>query len=219
MTYLKYFLYIAWNWNIRLAWFVVHDEKRGEKKYGIKTTGYDNLHHLVKKGIDIDHSTIYMPAGYYMLEKLLGEAAQLPHNTHFLDIGCGKGRAMFVAAHYKFTHISGIDISKKFCDYTEHLMKQLPFKNVHTSVLHADAFYYRIPKDIQVIFLFNPFDEVIMSGVVENILISLEQRPRDLYIIYMNPQQKELFLEAGFEIIYEHKKLRYLEGVIMKRKK
>lgn len=217
LIYLKYFLYIAWNWNIRLAWFVVRDEMRGEKKYGIRTTGYDNLRHLEKQGIDIDHSTIYMPAGYYMLETLLGEIAQLPHNKHFLDIGCGKGRAMYVAAHFGCTHLTGIDLSKKFCDETEALLKQLPFKNIHVSVQHADAFYYRIPKDIEVIFLFNPFDEVIMSGVVENIIISQEEHPRNVYVIYMNPQHKELFTEAGFDIISEHKKLRYLEGIILKR--
>lgn len=214
-TYIKYFFYIAWNWNIRLAWFVVRDEIRGEKKYGIKTTGYDNLQHLADKGIDTEHATIYMPAGYYMLENLLGEVAKLPNQKHFLDIGCGKGRAMFVAAHFGFTHITGIDISKPFCEETEALMKRLP-GNVQALVQHADAFYYRIPKEIQVIFLFNPFDEVIMSGVVENILMSGEEHPRDIYIIYMNPQHKELFTEAGFTIIYEHKKLRYLEGVIMK---
>jgi SAM-dependent methyltransferase len=215
-TYLKYFLYLAWNWNIRLAWFVLRDEIRGEKKYGIRTTGYDNLNHLAKKGIDLDHATIYMPAGYYMLEKLMDEIMKQPHNKHFLDIGCGKGRALAVAAHFGFTHISGIDFSKEFCTDTETLLRQLPMKGIKTSVQHCDAFYYKIPNDIEVIFLFNPFDEVLMSGVVENILTSIDKKPRNLYVIYMNPQHKELFTEAGFKVIYEHKRLRYIEGIILR---
>ena len=216
-AYLKYFIYLGWNWNFRLAWFVVRDEIRGERKYNIRTTGYDTLKHVARKGIDTSHATIYMPAGYYMLEKLLGEINTLPHNKHFLDIGCGKGRAMVVAAHYGFTHISGIDFSKEFCLHTESLMKQLTFQPLTTAVHHCDAFYYRIPKDIEVIFLFNPFDDVMMSGVVENILISQEERNRDIYVIYLNPQQKILFTEAGFQVIYEHKRLKYIEGIILKK--
>jgi SAM-dependent methyltransferase len=215
-TYIKYFLYLAWNWNIRLAWFVLRDEIRGEKKYGIRTTGYDTLKQLAKKGIDLDHATIYMPAGYYMLEKLMGETIKQPHNKHLLDIGCGKGRALVVAAHFGFTNLTGIDFSKEFCTHTENSLRQLPFKNIKTDVQHCDAFYYRIPRNIEVIFLFNPFDDVIMSGVVENILTSIDKHPRNIYVIYMNPQHKELFTDAGFKVIYEHKRLRYIEGIILK---
>ena len=215
-SYLKYFFYLAWNWNIPLAWFMVRDEIRGEKKYGINTTGYNNLKHLARKGIDLDHATIYMPAGYHVLEQLLEHVNLYPHNKHFLDIGCGKGRAMVVAAHFGFTNISGIDFSKEFCVKAEEHLQQLAIKNIRTSVQHADAFYYKIPVETEVIFLFNPFDDVIMSGVVENILMSHEQRPRSIYVVYMNPQQKDLFTEAGFSTVYEYRKMKYLEGVVMR---
>ena len=89
---------------------MIRHEIKGEKKYGINTTGADELKKLKKKGIDVSHATMYMPVSYQLLEETL---LQIPgdNKKHFFDIGCGKGRAMCVAAHYGFAKISGIDFS------------------------------------------------------------------------------------------------------------
>jgi len=219
-TYLRYFFYLAWNWNIPIAIFIIYHEIRGEKKYGISTSGYDELKHLQEKGIDISHSTIYMPVNYYMLEKMMTEMSKLPHQKNFLDIGCGKGRAMVVAAHYGFKKIAGIDISKEFVDETKRNLAvvQQKFPQASLDVMLQDAFYYHIPADISVIFIFNPFDEVIMSGVVENILISQEKNPRTIWVIYINPLYENLFLDRGFVKTLSHKKLKWLQGSIFEKR-
>jgi SAM-dependent methyltransferase len=219
-TYLRYFFYLAWNWNIPIAIFIIYHEIKGEKKYGITTSGYDELKHLQEKGIDISHSTIYMPVNYYMMEKMMGEINKLTHNKTFLDIGCGKGRAMAVAAHYGFKKITGIDISKEFVEETKRNLAivQQRFPHASFEVALQDAFYYHIPKDISVIFIFNPFDEVIMSGVVENILMSQEKNPRTIRVIYINPLYENLFLDSGFVKTLSHKKLNWLQGSIFEKR-
>jgi 16S rRNA G966 N2-methylase RsmD len=218
-TYIKYFFYLAWNWNIPIAVFIIYHEIRGEKKYGIRTSGYDELKHLQEKGIDISHSTIYMPVNYYMLEKMMSEINKLPHNKIFLDIGCGKGRAMAIAAYHGFKKITGIDISKEFVEATKTNLGavQQKFPLVNFEVALQDAFYYRIPADVSVIFIFNPFDEVIMSGVVENILVSQEKNPRTIRVIYINPLYENLFLNSGFVKTLSHKKLNWLQGSIFEK--
>ena len=65
--------------------------------------------------------------------------------------------------------------------------------------------------------MFNPFDETIMSGVLENIKTSLQKNPRKITVIYINPLQKHLFLEFGFKEKYHYQKLHYLEGSILER--
>jgi 16S rRNA G966 N2-methylase RsmD len=219
-TYIKYFFYLAWNWNIPIAVFIIYHEIKGEKKYRIHTSGYDELKHLQEKGIDLSHSTIYMPANYYMLEKMMSEINKLTHTKTFLDIGCGKGRAMAVAAHHGFKKITGIDISKKFVEETRQNLAvvQQQFPGATFDVLMQDAFYYQIPVDISVIFIFNPFDEVIMSGVVENILISQEKNPRTIWVIYINPLYENLFLDNGFVKTLSHKKLNWLQGAIFEKR-
>jgi SAM-dependent methyltransferase len=219
-TLIRYFFYLGWNWNWPLAWFVCKHEWRGEKKYGISTTGYDELKGLEKKGIDIQHATIYMPANYYILEHFLEKAALFNTNGRFLDLGCGKGRVLAVAAHYGYKKITGIDFSADFIKAAKDLIvkKSAEFPNTNFEALHQDAFYYDIPEDVETVFLFNPFDDVLMSGIVENLLNSMDEQPRTLYIIYINPVHRLLFEDAGFEPVYEHKKLQYLEGVILRKK-
>ena len=57
-SYIKYFFYLAFNWYFKIAWYIIKQEIKGEKKYGITTTGADELKSLEKKGIDIEHATI-----------------------------------------------------------------------------------------------------------------------------------------------------------------
>ncbi len=215
MKYLKYFFYIATNWNIPIAWHILRNEIRGEKKYGINTTGADNLKSLEKKGIDITHATIYMPVSYDVIEQFFDEI-KLETFHHFLDIGCGKGRAMCVAATYTVEKISGIELSKELCETAKKNIgySQLIFPYTDFQIYNNDAFYFDIDDDVDCIFMFNPFDETIMSGVMENIETSLENNPRVMTIIYINPLEKHILIEWGYEEIYHSKKMHYLEGSV-----
>ena len=112
---IKYFFYLAGNWNIRIALHIIKNEIRGEKKYGIQTTGADELRSLENKGIDISHATIYMPASYDLLEDIFAKFNPATFN-HLVDIGCGKGRVLCVAATFGAKNITGIDLSKEFCE-------------------------------------------------------------------------------------------------------
>ncbi len=225
IAYIKYFFYLASKWNLKIAKHILLQEIKGEKKYGITTTGADELKKLEKRGIDIDHSTIYMPVSYDVLEEILNQLTN-PHDAmhkpinHFLDIGCGKGRALCVAAHKGFNKLTGIDFSKEFCKAAEEnlIITQQQFPALQYKVINNDAFYFEIPADVDCIFMFNPFDDVIMSGVAENILESFEINPRPITLIYVNPLYKEELLAVGFKQIYYTQKMQYLEAAILELK-
>lgn len=195
---------------------IIAKEIKGEKKYGIRTTGSDELRALEEKGIDIDHSNIYMPASYDLLEDIF-EKIEISNYNHLLDIGCGKGRVLCVAAHWGVKKVSGIDFSKEFCAAATKnlLITQEKLENLQFKIYNNDAFYFEIAQDVDCIFMFNPFDDLIMSGVIENIETSLEENPRKMTIVYFNPMQKHLFLQEGYEIIYQQKKLNYLEAAVL----
>ncbi|MFZ1528454.1 MAG: class I SAM-dependent methyltransferase [Ferruginibacter sp.] len=217
MRFLQYFFYIAFNWNPRIALHMIRHEIRGEKKYGINSTGADELHSLEANGIDIDNATIYMPAPYDLLEEVF-EKLSIGSFKHMIDIGCGKGRAMCVAAAFGAKKITGIDFSKELCRAAEANLHgyRKKFPELVCTILNNEAFYYDIPPDADCIFMFNPFDEVIMSGVIENIDISLQQNPRSMTIIYFNPLEKHLFTAAGFKELHHVKRLKYLEYTVLK---
>lgn len=220
LQYIRYFFFIASNWGVKIAIVLIQHEIRGEKKYGISTTGADSLKSLRKKGIDISHATMYMPVSYQILEAAL---QHLPsnHRMHFFDIGCGKGRATCVAAYYGFKKVSGIDFSKEFCnaaiDNLSKVSKKIPA--LQYSIIEADAASTNIPVDTDCIFLFNPFDEAIMKKVAAHIKQSVHLAGRNLYIVYANPLYKNLFINDGFKEIYHVKKMEYFEMSILSNKK
>jgi 16S rRNA G966 N2-methylase RsmD len=215
MKFLKYFFYLTTNWNISIAWHIIRNEIRGEKKYGINTTGANNLKHLEKKGIDISHTTIYMPVSYDVLAQFF-EEVKIESFNHFLDIGCGKARAMCVAAYYGVNKISGIELSNNlFITAKENIaVTKEKYPATNFKIYNNDAFYFDIDDDVDCIFMFNPFDETIMNGVMENIETSLENNPRVMTIIYINPMEKHVLQEWGYEEIFHSKKMHYLEGSV-----
>ena len=216
LKYIHYFFYLAYNWNIRIALHIIKNEIKGEKKYGINTTGADELKELSQKGIDISHATIYMPASYDLLKEVFLQV-EMKSFKHFVDIGCGKGRAMCIAANNGVTKITGIDFSKELCAAAAlNLAKTKEhFPTLQYKIINNDAFYFDIPDDADCIFMFNPFDDVIMSGVINNIEESIHQNPRKITIIYLNPLQKHLLINIGYREIFHTKTLHYLEGSIL----
>lgn len=218
-AYLKYFLFLSANWNTKVASHIIKNEVAGEKKYKIKTTGADELKSLEKKGIDISNATLYMPASYDVLDLVFQQLKPLS-NSHFIDIGCGKGRALCVAAHNGFRKLTGIDFYPALCrqaeanlEITKPQVSKLEYK-----VICNDAFFYEIPTDADHIFMFNPFNEIIMSGVVENILKSQKKKPRKITLIYLNTTHKNLFTNAGFKETWRFQKMKYLEAGIFELK-
>lgn len=216
MGYLKYFFYLAWNWNLRLACFVTYREIRGEKKYGQNTVGTDDL----KKDINKDellHASMYQPINYYTAEQLFDQTYLEDTQGSLLDMGCGKGRIFGVGAAYHFKHIIGIDFSKKLCGdagiNAGAIMSK--YKDLTIEVVCANAAEYLIPPTVTTIFLFNPFDHTVMRKMLDRLKESLAEKPRPIKILYANPVCKSLFTEAGFVETLYFKKLTYLEGSVL----
>ena len=209
-TYLKYFFYISINWNIIIAFYIIFHEIKGERKYVIKTIGIDNLNSLDDE--QIEHATIYMPVVYAVIEKVFLQI-NISKINHLLDIGCGKGRAICVAAAKGCKQVSGIDISKALCmDALQNLtVIQQQHPALLAKVILKDAFQYEIPQDVDCIFLFNPFDEFLMEGVVKNIKKSIALHPRKMTVIYANPIYKSLFTDTGFKETFYYKSMKYIE--------
>ena len=216
LQYLQYFFYVGINWNWKIAFIILRQEIRGEKKYGIDTTGADELKKLKAEGINISHSTIYMPVTYKVIEDAF-DKINLKSRNHFLDIGCGKGRGLCVAAHSRFKKITGVDFSRNFCEQATKNLASIKNRipEFNYEVIIGDAVEFSIPYDVDCILLFNPFDNVIMKIVSDHIDKSLQSNPRDMNIIYANPLYKNLFLEKRFSEIYHNKSYEYFEVSIL----
>lgn len=219
LYYLKYFYFITRNWNIKLAAFTVYHEIKGEKKYQLDTIKVDNLQHQKINSSNLKHASIYQGTNYFLIEKAFDFLKSENANFHLVDFGCGKGRIMVVATYYGFKKITGLDFSQTLCNEAAMNIEKIKplFPSTDFDIICNDAVNYSINDDDTVFFFFNPFDEVVMLQVVKNILVSLKKNDRKIYVVYVNPLQKEIFLSAGFEEEYYFKKMEYLEFVILSK--
>ena len=114
--------------------------------------------------------------------------------------------------------VTGIDFSEQLCGNALNNLRQVKEKipSLQYSVVNKDAMNFDIPSTVDCIFLFNPFDVVVMGAVVNNILESAGKYPREIIVVYANPLYEELFLEEGFTEIFHTKEMKYLEAAILK---
>ncbi|MBP6686240.1 MAG: class I SAM-dependent methyltransferase [Lacibacter sp.] len=219
LQHINYFFYIASNWGVRIGLFTLNQEWRGEKKYGINTTSANELTEFKIKGNQLAHATEYMPVNYFTIEQVLDHLPEKAKQGMFLDIGCGKGRALCVAAAYGFIKLYGIDFAKQLIDQAEQnlLLAKKRYPNLNYELSWSDISTLEIGKEVSTVFLFNPFDEVLMKKIIQKINSSLQQNPRELYVLYCSPRHEELFFADGYNVLFRIKKYNFLEGTIFSK--
>jgi SAM-dependent methyltransferase len=219
MRYLLYFFYITWYWGLDLAIFIIRHEIKGEKKYGIRTIGLDSLPDTVPD-IERKHFSLYEPVNYYSLTSLFDHLKAPDIKTTLLDVGCGRGRVLAVGAAYGFRDMIGIDFSERLCKQAREVMEgvQEVCPGLTVTITCADARDYDIPDTVGVIFLFNPFDDLVMESFIDKVFESLYRRERPIKVLYANPQFKELWLNAGFKETGSFLRKKYLKGSVLEWK-
>ena len=116
-----------------------------------------------------------------------------PQALTFIDLGCGKGRALLVAANLGFQHVIGVEFVHQLAEIAR---KNLAHRGTANAVVaEGDAAKYRFPNCDMVVYLFNPFSQEVMQKVVANLR---ESHARKLYVIYVNPECAGLFDASGF---------------------
>ncbi len=220
LAYFKYFFYLGWNWNFRLAATILYYEWKGERRYGIYTTGTDDLTDSVDEK-DLEHASIYQPVNYYIAEWLFSKLDQRDkEGKSFMDAGCGLGRTLAMAAAHGFKKIYGFDISPRLCYEAIPNLQAVKnrYPDAEIAIECMDAREVIVPDDCSVIFLFNPFDKTIMEPFVKNVKDSLIRNPRKMKVLYANPECREQWLDAGFSVTASVKKLKWLQGIVLEYK-
>ena len=204
--YFHFFYYTASNWNIALAFFMLYHDIRGASRYGIRRSFAPvSLANLTITDADITRSSPYEAVSFYMLEKLLNALRTFSRATDIVDLGCGKGRVLAVAAHHGFNRIVGIDFAKELCEEAERNMQKVQrhFPGVGYEIIHSNVLCYHIQPTDSVFFLFNPFDAGTLVQFLQMLHQSLLLYPRDTWFIYASPQHIEVLIRAGYKQVFE----------------
>lgn len=178
-------------------------------RYGTDTAGKTPFQELDVTGDSVPHGTGYQAvnAGHF---NAMMRALPVAAGSGFVDIGSGKGKALLLASRFPhFAHVYGVELSKALCDvananiaaYSRRYPTQAEVRAIHT-----DGAAYEIPPEINVVFLNNPFDAVLMLRFVENMRRSLEIAPRALWLVYGNPANAGVVEGSGlFDMVRHHR--------------
>ena len=128
--------------------------------------------------------------------------------SKIVDLGCGKGHPLFKFSNeWSFKKVIGIEITKKYYDIClknlNIMNKKKPdYLNSEIEIYNCNVLDYKFDKETNFIYMYNPFGRKTMSGVLNNLIKSLREEPRDFYIIYKNAIHRYILTEKYFEIIY-----------------
>ncbi|HEY2366945.1 MAG TPA: class I SAM-dependent methyltransferase, partial [Polyangiaceae bacterium] len=119
----------------------------------------------------------------------------------FVDLGSGKGRALFYAADWPFRRIIGVEIAPALHEIA------LGNARVYSSpaqrcdrfeLVCSDAAVWRPPNEKLFVYVFQPFPEDVFARVMQNLAESLALRARPLVVAYLNPVFERAVLAPGF---------------------
>jgi SAM-dependent methyltransferase len=173
-------------------------ESRLDRQYGTCTGGavdYD-LKSLGAGGKSLADATAFEAIQIRVFHAMLRAAAINPRAHAFVDFGCGKGRALLLAAETGFKHVVGVEFATDLCETARRNVAAFRARRPHSPPIHVklgDAVDFRIPQDDAVFFFYNPFGKDSMRKVAANITSSLRAGPRSLVVAYRNPLHWEVF--------------------------
>ena len=172
-------------------------------RYGTDTRSWLELNGLTIESDNLKRAGLgrYEPTRVLYLRKLFHNIkSMIPTHGAFVDLGCGKGRVLLIASEFGFAKVRGVEFAHELCEIA---LKNCAVYRDKTElgtefrIIESDAAGYAINNDENVFFMYNPFDDVVMNKVLDNIAASLEMQPRRIWIIYNYPVHGNTIEEHG----------------------
>ncbi len=127
-------------------------------------------------------------------------AKTLQKDAHILDAGCGKGFFIYSLKKLGYQNVDGLEYDAGLHATAKRNLARLGMEGV---TLHrADASTFKELDGYDAVYIFNPFQAVVMNSFIKKIEASLERRPRNFTVIYLNPVEYRLWdASPAFELV------------------
>jgi SAM-dependent methyltransferase len=206
MIYLIYFFRSIWFRGFIKTIKMLRYELVGDKNYGIKTT-------FITQKTKHPDNYHYQGASYLILEHVFEILRKEYPDYMIIDVGCGKGRALFVAEHVGFNELYGIDIDETLVASATTNITTYKWKRAESRVLFEamDALHLPIPSSPCIYYLFNPFSDNILEPLLHKIKT---QSIHPFVLVYLNPMFEESLKKNGLTLNNTIYSKRYKEAVI-----
>ena len=166
-----------------------------DRLHGTDTSGIVPAKELPAHEAARDHAICYAGSQPNILRLAL---STLPDITSccFLDLGCGKGRALLVASERPFASIVGVELSPALAEIAQRNADRLALRypsRPAVRIVVADAGSFPLPPGNLVVYLYHPFGPEVMEKVVAAVEAALAVADRVVHVIYYNPIAGQCF--------------------------
>lgn len=113
----------------------------------------------------------------------------------FIDLGSGKGRALLLASEYPFRRIIGVEILPELHQIAQENIAKFSSAREKSGLIdlwRGDARDFAFPPEPTLLYLFNPFFEPVLEKVLLNLEASVQQHPREVLLLYVNPVSEQI---------------------------
>jgi|SRR5579862_3224421 len=169
----------------RQGWLFPHPFDR---RYGTRTSGFVSQNDLPGSPVDTGKPGFYAASQPSIIRAAL-QAIPGVAEFSFIDLGCGKGRALMVATEFQFRAVVGVELSRDLAgiarENSRTLRRRFPARRPIEIELH-DAVTYPFPPGNLVVFLYNPFGAPVIDQVAANLEARASTGSR-IFVVYYNP--------------------------------
>jgi len=124
----------------------------------------------------------------------------------FVDLGCGKGRAVLMATQFSFREVVGVELHPELARLAEENLQAWQGKGKSVSparIVYGDATEFEFPEGPCLLYLFNPFGRPVMERLLERIPMRFQDRTDLLDVVYFNPEAADVFQAVdGFQLMW-----------------
>lgn len=126
----------------------------------------------------------------------------------FVDIGCGKGRALLLALRYPFRRAVGVELSPELAAVAQRNLLQMraPWRlDVPAEAFAGDATSFQLPDGPALLYFYHPFAAPVMRTFLEHVRREAGRRGSgaadEIYLLYMNPELDALVMEQMPDVV------------------
>ncbi len=173
---------------IRLRYTIgVAVDRRYDRRHGVDTCGMISAGNVPTDSTSHSSGNEYKPSPVKALRVMFSHVLGDLQDYTFLDYGCGKGRALLVAAELPFRRVIGIEYSGPLAEIAKANLST--FKNgvlrcEEIEVLHLDAMSFDPRSDPTVYLFFSPFRNPVLQSVLDRITAAYYRSPHAIVILY-----------------------------------
>jgi SAM-dependent methyltransferase len=178
-----------------------------DEKYGTDTGGYLGPEELVtgqtNDALNYGYSAIAPSVFREACRRwrdTLGAVSGKIEAYSFVDIGAGKGRAVFLAAELPFRKVIGVELSPHLARVAERNLarwQQVTRSKANVRIVQQDALQFRWPRPPLLVYLYNPFDCSLLAQLTEKLAAIADSRSGLVDLLYVNPTCTDTLTTQG----------------------